>query len=202
MEIKMNDITGTSKKRPDRRQIKTKRAIRDALITLMEDKDISQITIRELSDCADINRKTFYAHYNSVEDVLDEIEDNILAGLAELMRAGGIGGGSIDPDFIFRSINAIINKDIDFYSHFARTGLISFLQTKVKNFFRESLTEYIASNTDIDKATVPFVSEFIASGMVALYVDWFDGESRISLSELADLAANLMANGLGGIIGA
>ncbi len=190
------------KKQPDRRQIRTKKAIREALIVLMEEKAIDQITISELSESADINRKTFYAHYNTVEDVLDDIEDNILAGLSELMHAGGVGGSSMDPEFVFRSINAIINKDIDFYSHFARTGLASFLQTKVKNFFTEGLEEYIGNNTELDGHTVHFAAEFIASGLVALYVDWFEDDSRISLQELATLAVKLMVNGLEGVMNA
>lgn len=190
------------KKQPDRRQIRTKRAIREALIVLMEEKPINQITISELSESADINRKTFYAHYNTVEDVLDEIEDNILAGLSELMHVGGIDGSNMDPEFIFRSINAIINKDIDFYSHFAHTGLTSFLQTKVKNFFMEGLEEYIGNNTELDSHTVHFATEFIASGLVALYVDWFENESRISLQDLSTIAVKIMLNGLEGLMDA
>ena len=44
----------------DRRVVKTKRAIRNALVQLLSEKELDQITVKELADRADINRKTFY----------------------------------------------------------------------------------------------------------------------------------------------
>ena len=47
----------------DRRVLKTKRAIRNAFAKLMVEKDINDITIMELAETADINRKTFYNYF-------------------------------------------------------------------------------------------------------------------------------------------
>ena len=55
--------------RMDRRCLKTQKAIKNALVELMSEKDISQITIKELAQRADINRKTFYTHYTRIYDV-------------------------------------------------------------------------------------------------------------------------------------
>ena len=45
-------------KKTDRRVIKTKRAIRNAFAELLSHKDINDITIKDIADTADINRKT------------------------------------------------------------------------------------------------------------------------------------------------
>ena len=50
----------------DRRVLKTKRAIRNAFAKLMVEKDINDITVMELSETADINRKTFYNYDSGV----------------------------------------------------------------------------------------------------------------------------------------
>lgn len=50
------------KQSTDMRCIKTKKAIKNALANLMTEKDISQITVTDISELAMINRKTFYAH--------------------------------------------------------------------------------------------------------------------------------------------
>ena len=63
--------------RMDRRCLKTQKAIKNALVELMSEKDISQITVKELAQRADINRKTFYTHYTSIYDVSGEIENEI-----------------------------------------------------------------------------------------------------------------------------
>ena len=52
----------------DLRVIKTRQAIRIALISLLSEKELSDITISELSARAQVNRKTFYRHYRSISD--------------------------------------------------------------------------------------------------------------------------------------
>ena len=47
----------------DRRIRKTKAQLRAGLAKLMKEKNINEITVRELVDEADINRSTFYLHY-------------------------------------------------------------------------------------------------------------------------------------------
>lgn len=47
----------------DRRVRKTRLKLNESLMILIKDKNINQITVKELTDLADINRKTFYLHY-------------------------------------------------------------------------------------------------------------------------------------------
>ena len=49
----------------DKRVRKTKRAIHSAMTRLLSVKPIEEITVTELSNAAEINRKTFYSYYNS-----------------------------------------------------------------------------------------------------------------------------------------
>lgn len=62
----------------DRRIRKTKAQLLQSLMTLMLEKDIKDISVKELSDLADINRGTFYLHYYDTSDVLDDILNEIL----------------------------------------------------------------------------------------------------------------------------
>ena len=47
----------------DRRIRRTKRLLRQALAELMNEKDFKDITVKEITDRADLNRGTFYFHY-------------------------------------------------------------------------------------------------------------------------------------------
>ena len=66
-------------RKDDRRVRRTKTNIKKAFIELLKEKSFQEITVRELSERADINRKTFYAYYTGMEEllaaVMDEMQD-------------------------------------------------------------------------------------------------------------------------------
>ncbi|MGN0446055.1 MAG: TetR/AcrR family transcriptional regulator [Acutalibacteraceae bacterium] len=65
----------------DRRVLRTKRMLKDALLELLKDSEIEEITISELCRKADVNRNTFYAHYSVPADLLREIEDDLVSSI-------------------------------------------------------------------------------------------------------------------------
>ena len=58
----------------DRRIRRTKRLLRQALAELMNEKDFKDITVKEITDRADLNRGTFYFHYTDTYDLREKIE--------------------------------------------------------------------------------------------------------------------------------
>jgi AcrR family transcriptional regulator len=64
--------TGCGEK-SDRRILRTRQMIQDSFMELMSEKEYESITVTDISARADINRKTFYAHYESVEQLLKQI---------------------------------------------------------------------------------------------------------------------------------
>lgn len=67
----------------DRRIVRTKRALRTALIELMEERGFDGFTVNDLCSRADINRGTFYNHYHDKEELLETFEDDVMLGLAD-----------------------------------------------------------------------------------------------------------------------
>ena len=66
-------------KKQDRRVVKTKKAIRSAFVQLLGKKDVEKITIKELAETADVDRKTVYNYYNGVADILGELENEMVS---------------------------------------------------------------------------------------------------------------------------
>ena len=61
----------------DRRVKRTKRILRECLFALLEEKSIDEITVKELTEAADINRSTFYFYYNDINDIMMQIQNEI-----------------------------------------------------------------------------------------------------------------------------
>ena len=61
----------------DRRVKRTKKLLRECLFSLLEDKPASEITVRDLTEKADINRSTFYFYYKDLNDMIIHIQDEI-----------------------------------------------------------------------------------------------------------------------------
>lgn len=62
-------------KKTDRR-VKNRKALAETLSTLLVNKKIQAITIRELTETADVHRSTFYTHYKDIYDLYDQLESN------------------------------------------------------------------------------------------------------------------------------
>ena len=72
-------------KKTDRRVKKTEKALAEALSTLLVNKKIQAITIRELTETADVHRSTFYTHYKDIYDLYDQLESNFFRDLNEIL---------------------------------------------------------------------------------------------------------------------
>ena len=72
----------------DRRVKKTKKQLRQALTDLMTEKPSKSISVRELAERADINRGTFYIHYQGVNDLLQRLEDEMATPAGAIIMDG------------------------------------------------------------------------------------------------------------------
>ena len=68
-------------KKEDRRVRRTKKLLTQALTQLLQEKQINEITVKELTDLADMNRGTFYLYYKDMFDMLEKIEDGLFEAL-------------------------------------------------------------------------------------------------------------------------
>lgn len=65
---------------PENRRVRqTKGMLKDAILELLEERSLERITVTDICRLADVNRSTFYAHYEDVRALLREIEDDMLA---------------------------------------------------------------------------------------------------------------------------
>ena len=71
----------------DRRVRRSKKAMVDALASLLREKPLNHITVREIAELADINRGTFYLHYKDVYDMAQQLQNEIFRRFNEIVTS-------------------------------------------------------------------------------------------------------------------
>ncbi|MCL2842658.1 MAG: TetR/AcrR family transcriptional regulator [Oscillospiraceae bacterium] len=74
-------------RKEDRRIRKTKKALREGLAELLMEKNIQNITVRELTDKADVHRSTFYANFKDIYDLYKQVEDVVIQEVSDILFA-------------------------------------------------------------------------------------------------------------------
>jgi len=181
-------------KKIDRRVIKTKKAIRGALMEIVEDKDLNKITMKEIAERADVDRKTVYNYYASAQDILDEIEDEAVAELEELTR--DLQYDPENPLAVFEVLTALLVSKLEVYTHLMRMELNSRLILKMISYLRDKVRETISRSKDIKPERVELVTEYVTAGLFSAYRYWFNAEEKCSLKEFSEDVAALVLDGV------
>ena len=89
----------------------TRRALMDGLVELMKHKPFDRITVKELCDYTDVNRSTFYAHYEDIYALLRAIEEETLAWMNQYVEElSGVQGREAIVRFLERYFEFLIKN--------------------------------------------------------------------------------------------
>lgn len=172
--------------RTDMRIRYTKAVIRQALLEILEKKNITQITVKELCDRAGINRGTFYLHYSAPNDVLLEIEQQFVADNLKLYVPYINGNYEIDAlSALFESIlrNAELCRIL-----MGPNGSPKFLN-RIKEMMRDKiLIRWKKEFPDYKVSHLEYVYDYIFAGSMSLILSWItqNDHADISVEELAN----------------
>lgn len=97
----------------DRRVKRTKAAVFNAVIALMIEKGTNKITVLELCKKADINKSTFYLHYNSIDDCIQSCFEIITNGIIEVAKNINYYQIQKDPSDMIAKMLLEIEKNVD-----------------------------------------------------------------------------------------
>ncbi len=189
-------------KKIDRRVVKTKKAIHNAFAKLLTEKELNDITISDIAELADINRKTFYNYYAGIYEVVDEIEDGIVQTLRDALNGADIRQALQNPYLFFNKLTSIINTDLEFYGHLlSMRGNLS-LVTKIVAAMKETMRDAVMAQLPADPERVDLILDYSLSGMLCVYQNWFNSDRSLTLEEISEILSFLCFRGLSGVLGA
>lgn len=173
----------------NRRVANTKKAIQDSLLLLLESKPKNKISIKELSENAGINRKTFYAHYSCVEDVLLEMEDEIVTNISDFVKSCVRDEYGLNPYLFIQYVHSIYSSNPAFFETITSERNYHYIAEKIKHVFKEQILETL--NIPEDKTLeTNFQIEFFLSGITSVYVEWQRLGKPCSFEKVSEFLVN------------
>ena len=184
-------------KKEDLRIRRTKEAIRRTFEEMICEMDYDEITVKELTERAMINRKTFYLHYETLDDLLKELQDEIVNSF-------------ISQDISYRSIEDIrliiryffeyaekmpkLNERLLCAGSYAVIG--EQINAKIMAYRAEKYSGSFSKNLYEDH----LVFAYIAANSPILYRQWVKDGKIMPLEDLITAATKLICNGIGAYV--
>lgn len=181
------------RKKIDRRVIKTKRAIRRAFLETLQGKELDKITMKEIADRADVDRKTVYNYYASPQKIFEELEDEAMQELDR--RTKGLRYEPENPLAIFEVLTDMFTSNWEVSTHFMHMEMNSRLIVKIIEHLRVKVRETISRSEEIKEERIELVTEFITAGLFSAYRYWFNAKEKCPLEEFSKGVATLVLEG-------
>ncbi|NOV03665.1 TetR/AcrR family transcriptional regulator [Paenibacillus planticolens] len=164
-----------SSHKTDRRILRSKHALKNALLTLMSKKPFTSISITEIVEEANYNRGTFYSNYESKEDLLDDILTELIQKLLLAFRA------PYEKNEVFRIHELPANSVMIFEHMFEHSSTYTVLmKSDVLPNLREKMftalkkitqEELIHADNQIDQELLSIYSIHALLGLVLYWVE-------------------------------
>ena len=139
-----------------------KTAVEKSLIALMKEKAFYQITVSDVCTLSELNRSTFYRHYNNVHDILLELENDLIESTKACIA-------EIDETAI-QAASQPLDKEFRF-------SLMKLAMHLIMDKFAFSETE-----TDNEERTI-----YLMNGSIALIDEWLEKGAVIPVEEVTEL---------------
>lgn len=192
----------------DLRFIKSRNALQRAFIDLTLEKRSINITVKELADRADVNRMTFYSHYDEVSDILREFLDDVTARIMSSMQTknptkkSNVNNCAEQSKSEVRTLllaaTTAMQDEMEFYRLVASDGGFELYRTQFRKAFTAIFHNELVRNTNLKGAELELAADMIASAVTYAYLDWLSGKySNLSIEELVSLCEKFVSVQIG-----
>lgn len=165
----------------DKRITQTKQCIEKALIELLNNKYLEEITVKELCEKANINRSTFYTYYTSPNDIYKIIERNAINKIHIFLDSQNI---SITLYNFFRETINFLYSNQDVF----------IIMEKEHNALKNAICNFFNKRYMITKqVSMSYLYEFFFFGFINVIKKWLKSNQNETVEELAEYFENLFS---------
>ena len=184
-------------KKTDLRVIRTRKAIRDAFCSMIMEMDYPDITIKELTQRAMINRNTFYLHYDSIEALLRELQDEIAGEFIEKQVSYT---KMADIRRMIRLFFEYMAEQSPLQDRLLCSGSYQFLYDRINQQVMGHRKLMNRGAFGLGEASENIIFAYYGSITAILYRQWVEDGKKLSLEEVVELSTKLICGGMSSVV--
>lgn len=186
-----------NERKEDRRVRRTKKLLAQGLTRLMQQKQIKDITVRELADLVDVNRGTFYLYYRDIFDMLEKIEAELFDRFNEIIAARREGPILSQTQPMFADLFHFVAENQEICRILlSANGDMKFLE-RLSNLVEERLrADWLSSRDGLSETEFEYRYAFGVMGCMGLVRAWLERRCTESADSMAILADKLIQQGI------
>jgi len=185
-----------SKEKTDARVRRTREALGDALIALMQEKPFDTITVQDVLDRAHVSRSTFYSHYNDKDDLLMSDADEFFQALSMALSQHDEKSDRVFP---VREFFAHLSDVQPFFKALMKSGKYQENMELARGHFARGIERRLAElpqGQSISSHELPAIAFTHAGALLSLLTWWLDRGMRESPAEMDQLFHRMVWNGV------
>lgn len=174
----------------DLRVRRTIKSIKYAFCQLVLEKDYSEISITELAERAEINRKTFYLHFSSLDDLIEQLQNEIVDNFLDYVEQET---NELDVAGCISKFYHYLDECDDVEQKLMCDPNYVFFYNNVTNM----LLETPAFKSFYEKTKHPYIVRAYCVTITSIYRSWLQNGKPTPIDELIDYSSDLIINGYG-----
>ncbi len=185
-----------SKKKTDARVRRTRDALGDALIALMQEKAFDTITVQDVLDRAHVSRSTFYSHYSDKDDLLMSDAEEFFEAISMALSAQG---DKSDRVFPVREFFAHLSDVQPFFKALVKSGKYQENMELARGHFARGIERRLSElprAKSIPPNQLPAIAFTHAGALLSLLTWWLDRGMRESPAEMDELFHRMVWTGV------
>jgi len=185
-----------SQKKTDARVRRTRDALGDALVALMQEKPFETITVQDVLDRAQVSRSTFYAHYSDKDDLLMSDAEEFFESIS---MALSVHGDKSDRVFPVMEFFVHLSDVQPFYKALVKSGKFQENMELARGHFARGIERRLSElprGKSIPPHQLPAIAFTHAGALLSLLMWWLDRGMRESPAEMDELFHRMIWNGV------
>ena len=179
----------------DRRDAKTRETIRQAYFDLVLEKGGKRVTVSEIARKANIDRKTFYLHYQSTEEIIEEFAEEKTSEMLLRLTTKSFFRRSFDRRIFAEEANSLLRENMDLCRALSSNPDYYFFWRGVEDTVVRHLINSYGRLTRTPASDIIIRVSFFVSGAAGVYRRWFRGEIDCTLEEATDRMSEIAFEG-------